>query len=221
MGKYCCVVGCTAEERKSAKLEKYLWMRIVTFWSFPPVARARTAHYIWICAVRRDESCRPNHQTRICSTHFVGGMGPTEYNPYPTLFPHNFGLSGTPSRPWPVRRVMRRLPLPQRWEAASVNTPKAVSILLVRIDVLDIGCEVTVGDETTMFAQVNITFEMPSVFNMATTRSRETTPPQHSGYRAEPCSPHVCRAQLVAPLTVSWWVASGHDIWGVFCWLVS
>ena len=85
--------------------------------------------------------------TRICSRHFIGGMGPTEDNPYPTLFPHNFGLSGTPSWPWPVRRVVRHLPLPQWREAASVNTPEAVSILLVPIDVLDIGCEVTVGDE--------------------------------------------------------------------------
>ena len=123
-------------------------MRDVTFWSIPSVARARNAHYIWIHAVRRGDSWRPNHQTRICSRRFVGGVGPTEDNPFPTLFPHNnFGLSGTPSRPRPVRRVVRRLPLPQRRESASVNTPKAVSILIAPIDVLDIGCEVTVGDE--------------------------------------------------------------------------
>ena len=112
-GKYCCVVRCTAGERKFAKIEKYPWMRDVTFWSFPSEARARTAHYIWIRAVRRGDSWRPNHQTRICSRHVVGGEGPTEDNPFPTLFPHNnFRLSGTPSRPRPVRRVVWRLPLP-------------------------------------------------------------------------------------------------------------
>ena len=34
MGKYCCVVGCTADERKFAKMEKFPWMRDVTFWPF-------------------------------------------------------------------------------------------------------------------------------------------------------------------------------------------
>ncbi|XP_070548539.1 uncharacterized protein [Ptychodera flava] len=39
--------------------------------------------------IRRELSWVPNCFSRICSRHFIGGVGPTQENPVPTLFEYN------------------------------------------------------------------------------------------------------------------------------------
>ena len=145
MVKHCCVVGCTADERKYGNLNKNHWMRGVTFWSFPSVIRARTAHYLWINAVKRDNSWRPNHQTRTCSRHFVGGLGPTV----------------TLSRHCSLTTTVRRLPLSKNSVTVTDSSPRAVSVLLVPIHALDIGCEVTIDGENDSICTGKIAIEKP------------------------------------------------------------
>ena len=87
MGKYCCVVGCTADERKFRNIAKYPWMAGVTFHRIPGI-RQRALRSSWIEAIKRDNTWRPNYQTSICSRHFVD-KGPSESHPVPSLFPHN------------------------------------------------------------------------------------------------------------------------------------
>ena len=96
MGGYnCCVPGCTADTRKLTNLGKYPWMKNVTFHNFPTEKKNPNLRRQWIKMIGRadtDDATKPFVPTRshrVCSRHFVGGLGPVKEHPIPTLFPRN------------------------------------------------------------------------------------------------------------------------------------
>ena len=84
---HCMVPGCTSNSKKWQQLEKYPWMKGVTFLTFPRDTRERRA---WIRLSRRSDFKLSNitKWTRICSRHFVDGCV-SQNHPRPELFPHN------------------------------------------------------------------------------------------------------------------------------------
>ena len=91
---FCNAPGCNSAIRKKENLDKYPWMANVTFHSFPH-KREHLARQTWMRLLRREPDWMPNKLSRVCSRHFVGGSGPTEENPNPTLFAHNnYGVRG-------------------------------------------------------------------------------------------------------------------------------
>ena len=88
---FCCVTDCNAAKSKLKKLDKYPWMKDVTFHALPVSnsKKARPVRLKWLSLIRRESSWQPTRYTRVCSRHFVGGKGPTHDHPYPTLFPYN------------------------------------------------------------------------------------------------------------------------------------
>ena len=79
----CCVPGCTASKRKLHQLEKYPWMKDVSFVSLPDKRRNKREYQKWLRLIRREASWKTTKYTRICSLHFVKGESS------PTLFPYN------------------------------------------------------------------------------------------------------------------------------------
>ncbi|XP_069106901.1 THAP domain-containing protein 11-like [Argopecten irradians] len=79
---WCAVPGCISDSRKSLNLDKYPWMRNVTFRSFPTVKRQPRLRSRWLSMIRRlDYNPKPWH--RVCSRHF------NEESDIPELFPWN------------------------------------------------------------------------------------------------------------------------------------
>ena len=85
---YCCALKCTSDIRKRKKLDKYPWMKTITFHAFPTKMKQNELRQKWLAMVNR-ENWEPNRYARLCSIHFVGLKGPTEQHPIPTLFDYN------------------------------------------------------------------------------------------------------------------------------------
>lgn len=79
----CCVPECTASKRKLQQLDKYPWMRGVTFISLPDKRKNRREYLRWLRLIRREVCWKTTKYTRICSRHFAQG------ETVPTLFPYN------------------------------------------------------------------------------------------------------------------------------------
>lgn len=79
----CCVPECSASKRKLQQLDKYPWMRDVTFISLPDRRKNRREYLRWLRLIRREVSWKTTKYTRICSRHFAQG------ETVPTLFPYN------------------------------------------------------------------------------------------------------------------------------------
>ena len=91
---HCRAYNCTNSVEKQKQPEKYPEMANTTFHTFPPDnpkkryasgMREREIYKRWIVACRL-ESLNVMRHTRICSSHFGGGLGPTKTNLIPTLF---------------------------------------------------------------------------------------------------------------------------------------
>lgn len=88
---FCCVTGCNAAVAKYANLTKYPWMDGVTFHPLPAsnIKNNAPIRKKWLKLIRRGDEFKPNRYTRVCSRHWKGGEGPTQKEPFPTLFPYN------------------------------------------------------------------------------------------------------------------------------------
>lgn len=62
-------------------------MSDVKFFPFPTLKKDPKGRKRWLDLLRRENYDPPPYH-RLCSLHFVDG-GPTEKNPYPTLFAYN------------------------------------------------------------------------------------------------------------------------------------
>ena len=104
---FCCANGCNSGARKKGNLEKYPWMKDITFHSFPHATRNKHLRKQWINMLRRGEDWQPNVGSRLCSIHFVGLKGPNAEHTVPTLFEYNnYGgmIRKTPKRKPPASR---------------------------------------------------------------------------------------------------------------------
>jgi hypothetical protein len=90
MTVYSCAAGdCNAHTNKKNNLDKYPWMKGVQFYAFPHKIRQKDRRRVWIQRCRRDKDWAPTVWDRVCSRHFVGGVGPTDAHPNPELFKYN------------------------------------------------------------------------------------------------------------------------------------
>ena len=88
MGKndFCCAHGCSNNRKKNPELHFY---RIPKY-----PARRRS----WLTRIRRD-NFTPTANTRLCSSHFVGGVksdNPQDLGFTPSIFSHSHSVSKTP-----------------------------------------------------------------------------------------------------------------------------
>jgi hypothetical protein len=101
---FCNADGCNSASRKTKNLAKYPWMKDITLHSFPHATRQKKLRATWLDMIKREDFV-PNKYSRVCSVHFVGGKGPTEQHPIPTLFQYNnYGLPRK-SRPGRRRKI--------------------------------------------------------------------------------------------------------------------
>ena len=150
---HCAAVGCTNNTKKFGQEEKYKSMCGVTFHSFPHKLRQPRRRQEWLAQIKRKD-LQPNKYSRVCSRHFVGGDGPTQDNPVPTLFQYNnykdslfMDILSPSAKPQPA---------PVDVAIADATKRPLVSVLRSHDSVgsaLCVGADVEVGvKESTMFA---------------------------------------------------------------------
>ena len=81
---HCWFVGCTATSPKKRKLEKYSYMKDVSFFPFPVKAEKQ---HLWERWVWRENFEVTRHR-RICSLHWADD-GPCVNKSHPSIFSHN------------------------------------------------------------------------------------------------------------------------------------
>ena len=74
-GTTCCVPGCYNNSKEDAGR--------VSFYRFP---LDRAGRLLWLARIGRDRKWRPSVYSRVCGSHFVGGLKSTDA-PHPILFP--------------------------------------------------------------------------------------------------------------------------------------
>ena len=143
MVKHCCVVDCTADSRKYAKLWKYPWMSELTFLTFPFASQAsiydQNGSWLWGERVKHPTKTPIYVQdTSLVAFQFLK-------KPIPTLFLYNnYRESDNPKRPLPVRRAVMA-------ETPTLSIPNVLEdhefVMLYHCDALDIGSKVIINEE--------------------------------------------------------------------------
>lgn len=52
---HCCALGCKSSSSKKENLEKYPWMRDITFHTFPTAKKKKKMRKLWINMMRRKD----------------------------------------------------------------------------------------------------------------------------------------------------------------------
>ena len=89
----CAVADCRAHTKKQKRLDKYPWMKDLTFHSFPHKIHQKRLRRQWINACKRNDlAWEPNVYSRVCSLHFAGQLpknGDYKHKIKPILFAYN------------------------------------------------------------------------------------------------------------------------------------